>query len=55
MATALGFKGGSSASLASESGQSAPWSIHFLMVSICSARSGPVGGICIPYAFPEIR
>src|ERR1035438_2295719 len=54
-ATALGFNGGSSTSLASASGQSAPWSIHVLMTLICSGRSGPVGGICMPYALPDIR
>jgi len=55
MATAFGFKGGRSASLASESGQSAPWSIQVLMVWICSGRSAPVGGICMPYSLPDIR
>ena len=53
MATALGLTGGNSASLASASGQSAPWSIHVLMVWICSGLSAPVGGICIPYVVPR--
>ena len=53
--TAFGFSGGRSFSLASESGQSAPWSIHALTSAICSGRSAPVGGICGPYSVPEIR
>jgi hypothetical protein len=53
IARALGLNGGKSASLASESGHSAPWSIHALTIESCSGRSGPVGGICIPYSLPS--
>ena len=40
---------------ATPSGHSAPPSIHALMVLICSALNGPVGGICCPALVPLIR
>src|ERR1017187_4069453 len=44
MATALGFSGGISASLASESGHLAPWAVHVFIATIFSGGEGPAAG-----------
>ena len=47
--------GGGGVSPEAASGQTAPSSIHCLMISVCLLVSGPGGGICWPNAVPITR